>query len=236
MKRSFPVLLLAFLVSAPVFAQQPSVIEQLLAIKPALVEITALKTGWFKRDASSAGLATLQNHGAGVIIDPSGIIVTNAHVIHKADRIQVMFHNRATLHARILRFAPELDLAILKVDVPAALPSILLADSSVIKLNDEVFNVGNSPLLKEALTGGRIIGLASSRNASYSNAYESDLFETTFDLYRGDSGGPLFNRRGQLVGLITAKLLTKSNSSFAVSSNKIARYLEAARNDLQAKK
>jgi serine protease Do len=112
----------------------------------------------------------------------------------------------------------------------------VLADSSQIMLNQEIFSVGSSPLLKESISGGKITGLASSRNAVYSNDYESDFFQTSMNIYHGDSGGPLFNRSGELIGLMTAKLVSKNNSSFAISSNKIRRYLDSYLNEKQAAK
>ncbi len=213
------------------YAQQPSIIEQMIQLKPSLVEVTATGSGLVERIGNHVRVGSFQNQGAGVIIHESGIIVTNAHVVNKASRVKILFHNGATAYARILRFASDLDLALLKVDHAGPLQSVIITDSAVLKLNDDVFTVGNSPLLKQSITGGRIIGLASSRNAKYSNSYESDFFETSFDLYNGDSGGPLFDRNGHLVGLVTAKLLSKNNSSFAVSANKISRYLAAILKD-----
>ena len=233
------------LIPAAAFAQQPSIIDQMIRIKPALVEVMANnaaatlnspkqrslfkdpQTGRILVLDRGTTLATYQRNGAGVIIDSSGVIVTNAHTINQAERVQVLLSNGAKVNARVVRFAKDLDLALLKIDAPVALPSIRLADSSQILLNQEIFSVGSSPLLKEAISGGKIIGLASSRNAQYSNDYESDFFETSLTIYKGDSGGPLFNRSGELVGLMTAKMLSKDNSSFAISSNKIRRYLAA---------
>ncbi len=233
------------LLISDVWAQQPSVIEQMQQIKPALVEITAIniaakvntskqrslfkdpQTGKILMLQKGATVANYQRAGAGVILHNSGIIVTNAHVVGQAEKIQVLLANEQKFSAKVVRFAPDLDLALLKIDADFQLPAVVLADSGRILLNEEIFTVGSSPLLKEAISGGKITGLASSRNASYSNSYESDFFQTSMNIYKGDSGGPLFNRKGELIGLMTAKLLSKDNSSFAVSSNKIRRYVNA---------
>ena len=227
------------------FAQQPSVIEQMLRIRPSLVEVSAVnaaatlntpaqrayfkdpKTGKIAVLNRGTTLATYQRAGAGVIIQSSGIIVTNAHIVGNAQRVNVLLADGQKQEAQVVRFAPDLDIALLKINVPTTLRAVYLADSSQIMLNQEIFSVGSSPLLKEAISGGKITGLASSRNAAYSNAYESDFFQTSMNIYKGDSGGPLFNRRGELVGLMTAKMLSRDNASFAVSSNKIRRYLIA---------
>ncbi len=240
--------------ATPAYAQQPSIIDQMIRIKPSLVEVVAnnaaatLNTpkqrSLFKDPQTGkifvldrgATLATYERNGAGVIIDPSGIIVTNAHTINKAERVQVLLANGTKVNARVVRFAKDLDLAFLKIDVGTPLLAVVLADSSQIMLNQEIFSVGSSPLLKESISGGKITGLASSRNAVYSNDYESDFFQTSMNIYHGDSGGPLFNRSGELIGLMTAKLVSKNNSSFAISSNKIRRYLDSYLNEKQAAK
>jgi S1-C subfamily serine protease len=227
------------------FAQQPSIIDQMIRIKPSLVEVMANNaaatlnspkqkslfkdphTGKIVMLERGVTLASYQRNGAGVIIDPSGVIVTNAHTINQAERVEVLLADGTKLNAKIIRFAKDLDLAFLKIEVATPLPTVTIADSSQILLNQEIFTVGSSPLLKESISGGKITGLASSRNASYSNDYESDFFQTSMNIYKGDSGGPLFNRAGQLIGLMTAKLLSKDNSSYAISSNKIRRYLDA---------
>lgn len=234
------------------FAQQPSVIEQMIRIKPTLVEVHAVNTAatlnipkqhaYFKDPKTGkivvvdrgAALATYQRAGSGVIIQSSGIIVTNAHVVGHAQKVEVSLENGQRLSAQVVRFAPDLDIALLKIDASTSLPTVVLADSSQILLNQEIFTVGSSPLLKEAISGGKITGLASSRNAVYSNAYESDFFRTSMNIYKGDSGGPLFNRQGELVGLMMAKMLSRDNASFAVSSNKIRRYLIAYLRETQS--
>lgn len=225
-------------------AQEPSIIETMLRLKPSLVEVNAVNAaavnmphnrGYFKDPKTGkilvidrgARVASYERNGAGVILSTNGVIVTNAHVVGNAQMVKVLLENGQKLNARVVRYAPDLDLALLKIEWPQKLRAVPIADSALIRLNQEIFTVGSSPLLKEAMTGGRITGLASSRNAYYSNAYESDFFETSMDIYRGDSGGPLFNRNGELIGLMTAKLLSQGHSSFAVSSNKIRRYLIA---------
>ncbi len=233
------------LCESPTFAQQPSIIDQMIRIKPSLVEVSAInaaatlntpqrrslfkdpKTGKIVILDRGATLASYERAGAGVILHNSGVIVTNAHIVGNAQQVRVLLADNQKLNAKVVRFAPDLDLALLKIDVPLLLPAVVLADSSQIILREEIFTVGSSPLLKESITAGKITGLASSRSGAYSNSYESDLFQTSMNIYKGDSGGPLFNRKGQLVGLMTAKLLSRDNSSFAVSSNKIRRYLIA---------
>ncbi len=228
-----------------VFAQQPSIIDQMIRIKPSLVEVNAInaaatlnapqqrslfrdpKTGKIIVLDRGTTLATYERSGSGVILHSSGIIVTNAHIVGNAQRVDVLLADGQKLATKVVRFAPDLDLALLKIETPLPLHPVTLADSSQIMLAQEIFTVGSSPLLKEAISGGKITGLASSRNGVYSNAYESDFFQTSMNIYKGDSGGPLFNRKGELVGLMTAKLLSRDNSSFAVSSNKIRRYLIA---------
>lgn len=237
------ILILALFFTATLYAQQPSIIDQMMRIKPSLVEITAVnvaakldtpkqrslardpKTGRIVVLNKGTSLATYQRSGSGVILHKTGIIITNAHIVAQAQQIQVLLVNGTQINADVVRYAPDLDLALLKIKTPIALPAVTLADSSQISLNQEIFTVGSSPLLNESISGGKITGLASSRNGAYSNSYESDFFRTSMTIYKGDSGGPLFNRDGNLIGLMTAKLTSQDKASFAVSSNKIRRYL-----------
>lgn len=217
----------------------------MLRIKPSLVEITATNAAakinskkqrsLFKNPATGkivvldkgATVATYTRNGSGVILHSTGIIITNAHIVAQAQQIQALLSNGAKINATVVRYAPDLDLALLKINAPMALPAVTLADSSQILLNQEIFTVGSSPLLNDSISGGKITGLASSRNGAYSNSYESDFFRTSMTIYKGDSGGPLFNRNGELIGLMTAKLVSQDKASFAVSSNKIRRFLMA---------
>jgi len=237
-----PVILTGLLLVAPaVLKAQPSILNELLTHRAALVEVQAKNLSLYRSppgpvalDAKTGRLIVRQNvkqasyfrEGAGVIIHPSGVIVTNAHIVHRAGRITVVMPDKNKLNAQVVGFINAIDLALLKVSPPSDLPWVRLADSDQIRLGDEIFTVGHSFLLNQTVSGGKVIGLGTSRAAPRQGHRRTELIQTTFNLYEGDSGGPLFNNRGQLIGLMTAKETKADHSSFAVPSNRIAQYLK----------
>jgi S1-C subfamily serine protease len=180
--------------------------------------------------------ASYRRAGAGMIIHPSGIIVTNAHTVNRANRITVQLHNKLEMPAEVIRLVHNLDMAFLRVHTPAPLTSVPLADSDQTRLGDQVLTIGNSPLLKQTVSGGIIIGLGRTRTATRHGQTQNDLFQTTINLYEGDSGGPLFNTDGGLIGLMTAKETGADHSSFAIPANQILGHLIKYLKETNAKK
>jgi len=221
----------------PVLAQQPSLLNQILQTEAAIVDIKAENVGLYRspqaaaaRDPRTGRIIIRQNiaqaayerKGAGAIIHPSGIIVTNAHIAAKSNRITITLNDKTSLPAKTALVVNDLDLALLKVDAGQELPYVALADSDKIQLGEEIITVGSSPLMDQTITGGKIIGIGVNRTVEKTGRRRTDLIQTTVNLYEGDSGGPLFNRKGELVGLMTAKEQSADHSSFAIPSNKIA--------------
>ncbi|HSV43107.1 MAG TPA: trypsin-like peptidase domain-containing protein [Candidatus Bathyarchaeia archaeon] len=219
---------------------QDSIISEMMETQRAIVEIKAENTDVFKTPGASAAIdpktgrivvarklvrGSYERNGAGVVIHPSGIIVTNAHTINKANTIQVVLESQESFFAQPVQFINELDIALLKINAPRPLPFVQLADSDAIKLGQEVLTIGNSAFLKNTISGGQIIGIGVSRTLKHIGQQRTDLIQTTVNLYHGDSGGPLFNRHGQLIGLMTADEGAADHSSFAIPSNKIKKYL-----------
>ena len=164
--------------------------------------------------------------GAGVFIDPSGIIVTNAHTINQADRITIILDDNKELPAHVLLIVNDMDFGFLKVDLPYPIRAVPLANSDQIKLGEEVVNIGNSEFLNQTVSGGKINGLGSSHTLKGQNKQKNYLIKTSITLYEGDSGGPLFDRQGRLIGLITAKEESTDHATFAIPSNIINRFLQ----------
>jgi S1-C subfamily serine protease len=216
-----------------------SILQQIMNLEPALVSILAENHDVFKpaqrlvRDPKTGRIflqqkypaASYERFGAGVIIDRDGVIVTNAHTIHRANLITVTFHNDQKVRARVLGVVNDLDLAFLQVPMPYQVNPVKLADSDKIRLDDEIITVGNSQFLKQTITGGKIRGIGINHTLRKAGGQQTDLIQTTINVYSGDSGGPLFDRQGQLIGLMTASETAQDHSSFAVPSNKIKHYL-----------
>ena len=238
---SLRVLILFFLLPPALLFCQPSMIETLQAFRSSVVEITVENLGAVQSphaaatiDKNTGRLLVLRNvktayykrTGAGVIIDPSGLIVTNYHVIAHANKITVGLHDHTAADAKIIRIFPQDDLAFLFINPPHPLSAIQFADSDSIKLGNEVFTIGHSELLDQTIAGGKIIGLGTNRTKNDADN-SIDMFQVNMNLYKGDSGGPLFDRGGQLIGLIVAGQTDVDRSSFVIPSNKIkAHYLE----------
>ena len=139
-------------------------------------------------------------YASGFVIDPSGIIVTNKHVIDGALDMQVIFSNGDRVPARLLAAAAMLDLAVVKVDVGHPLPALKWANSDALRIGDPVLTMGNP------------LGLGMSVSAGIVSALNRNLHDTPFDDYiqtdaainRGNSGGPLIDRNGNVVGIDSA--------------------------------
>lgn len=227
------------IISTPCAAQD-SIIIQMMETQQAVVEVQAKNTDIFNTQQSGAALnprtgrivvrrkiaqRSYERNGAGVIVHPDGIIITNAHTGHKADTIKITLNTGEVLYAQPVRIINDLDLLLLKIDAGRPLPFVQIADSDKIALRNEVITIGNSALLKNTISGGQIIGIGISRKLKHTGKQRTDLIQTTVNLYQGDSGGPLFNKNGQLIGLMTASESGTDHSSFAIPSNKIKKYL-----------
>jgi S1-C subfamily serine protease len=171
-------------------------------------------------------LATFYRTAAGIVIDPSGIIVANTHTIIDAPFIFVILRDGTKLPAQVLFASGEYDFSFLKITPPYPLKSVRWADSSLINIGDPIIAVGNSDYDNQSIMSGHIKSIIQSMSTSTNDFIELDL-----DLYHGDSGGPILDEQGRLLGMIMAKRESQENSSIAIASNKIHRqYLQYKEN------
>ena len=145
-----------------------------------------------KRNATSLG--------SGFIIDESGYIVTNNHVIGKADQIEVLFQDETKLKAELIGRDPKLDIAVLKVKPKKRLKALKWGDSSKSKVGDWVLAIGNPFGLGGTVTAGIIS--AKSRDIKMGQ-YDS-FIQTDASINKGNSGGPMFNMDGEVIGINSA--------------------------------
>ena len=171
----------------------PDLIERVL---PSVVEINTLaNAGGFQAD----GL------GTGVVIDRDGHILTNNHVIDGASTVKVTFHDGATAEAEIIGVDPANDLAVIRVDVPAdQLKPAPLGDSDTLRMGDSVFAIGNPFSLDFSVTSGIVSGLDRESNNGPSRPPIRGVIQIDAAVNPGNSGGPLFNMAGEVVGINTA--------------------------------
>jgi len=165
--------------------------------------------------------------GSGVIVDSNGYILTNAHVIDNGDAsdIKVLFEDGNEKKAEVLWYDTLLDLAILKVDA-TGLPVAKLGDSDKLLVGQTAIAIGN-PLgleFQSTVTAGIISGLHRSINVE-GNVIE-DLIQTDASINQGNSGGPLLNSKGEVIGINTAKITSAEGLGFAIPINSVKPVIE----------
>src|SRR6202158_5547304 len=163
--------------------------------------------------------------GSILIVDPKGYIVTNRHVVEKADRIRVQFEDDppGVQHdAKVIGTDQETDLAVIKVDMDRALPAAKMGNSDSMQVGDWVLAVGSPFGLSETVTAG--IVSAKGRNIVPNRQFQS-FIQTDAAINPGNSGGPLVNMTAEVIGINTA-ILTDTNAyagvGFALPSNTVA--------------
>src|SRR5467141_265204 len=153
----------------------------------------------------------LASLGSGFIIDPSGLIVTNNHVIANAEQIAVTLSDDTTLQAEIVGRDTVSDLALLKIEPKAPLPAGAWGDSTKAKVGDWVLAIGNPFGLGGTVTYGIISATA---RDIHSSPYD-DFLQTDASINRGNSGGPMFNLTGEVIGINTA-IFSPSGGSIGI--------------------
>jgi serine protease Do len=159
--------------------------------------------------------------GSGFVISEDGFVVTNNHVIEGADEITIEFFTGLELKAEVIGTDPNTDIALLKVEAPSALPFVSFGDSNAARVGDWVLAMGN-PLGQGFSVSA---GIVSARNRALSGTYD-DYIQTDAAINRGNSGGPLFNMDGEVIGVNTAILSPNGGSigiGFSMASNVVTR-------------
>ncbi|MBA3788002.1 MAG: trypsin-like peptidase domain-containing protein [Actinobacteria bacterium] len=151
--------------------------------------------------APSTPSGSEQALGSGFVLDKAGHIVTNYHVIEGADTIEVSFSNQDTLTAKLVGTDPSTDLAVLRVETSSrSLRPLELGDSDIVRVGDPVIAIGNPFGLDRTATAGIVSALQ--RPITAPNGYTIDhVIQTDAPINRGNSGGPLLNDRGQVIGV-----------------------------------
>jgi serine protease Do len=159
--------------------------------------------------------------GSGFIIDTSGIVVTNNHVIADADEINVIMNDGTKVKAEIVGVDKKTDLAVLKFKPPKQLTAVKFGDSDKLRLGDWVVAIGNPFSLGGTVTAG----IVSAKNRDISSGPYDSYIQTDAAINRGNSGGPLFNLEGEVIGVNTLIISPSGGSigiGFAVPSKTVA--------------
>ena len=152
-----------------------------------------------------------QSLGSGFVIDPSGIVITNNHVVGDANDIVVIFNDGRKLKAKVIGKDSKVDVAVLKVESDKPLKTVKFGDSDKARVGDGVMAVGNPFGLGETVTAG----IVSARNRNIDSGPYDDFLQTDASINKGNSGGPLFNLQGEVIGINTA-ILSPSGGSIGI--------------------
>ena len=181
-----------------------------------------------KNDGDPKRSRKVSSLGSGFVIDAAGIVVTNNHVIAEADEIIVNFADGTKLKAELLGRDEKVDLAVLRVKPKAPLKAVNFGDSDKTRVGEWVIAIGN-PF---GLGGSVTVGVVSARNRNIESSLYDDFIQTDAAINRGNSGGPLFNLQGEVIGINTAIFSQTGGSigiGFAIPANTVSPLIKQLR-------
>jgi len=160
--------------------------------------------------------------GSGFIIKKNGLILTNNHVIEKADKIIVRLSDEREFEARVVGRDEKTDLALIKISDPNNFPTARLGDSDQLDVGEWVVAIGNPFGLEQTVT----VGIVSAKGRAIGNGLFDDYIQTDASINPGNSGGPLFNIKGEVIGINTAINPSGQGIGFAIPINQVKKVLD----------
>jgi serine protease Do len=216
---------LSVAIAAQARAADPTLSELFLQVDPAVVEIATIQQ--VVADQGPARRVSSGSLGSGFLISSDGQIMTAAHVVQLADKLSVRFVTGDVVTARVVASDPSADVALIKVEsVPAGIKPATLGDSDATKIGDEVFVIGAPFGISHSLTVGYVSGRRTP-DKLFGGFETVELLQTDAAINEGNSGGPMFNMRGEAIGIVS-HILSSSGGfqgiGFVVTSN-LAKHL-----------
>ena len=219
------------LVSGDLASRRSPVVQMVEKVSPAVVYIgtvQVVETRFRQRNAFDDFFfgpreerRAVEGLGSGVIIDASGIIVTNEHVIRGASEIHVVLADGRQIDADVIGSDAENDLAVLKVATKAPLPVAKLGTSADLMIGESVVAIGSPLGLKKTVTVGVVSALG--RTIRNEDRVYNDFIQTDASINPGNSGGPLLNIDGEIIGINSAVIASAQNIGFAIPADKVHR-------------
>ncbi|MBI1180124.1 MAG: Do family serine endopeptidase [Alphaproteobacteria bacterium] len=166
--------------------------------------------------------------GSGFIVDPSGIIITNNHVVDGADKVVVILNDGTELDAKVLGTDKRTDIAVLKVKADKPLPAVKFGDSDKMRVGEWVIAVGNPFGLGGTVTAGIVSAIDRDINAG---PYD-DFIQTDAAINQGNSGGPLFNMNGEVIG-VNSVIISRSGGNVGIGFSIPSRIVQKVVSDLR---
>ncbi|OGR19995.1 MAG: peptidase, partial [Deltaproteobacteria bacterium RIFOXYD2_FULL_66_9] len=149
--------------------------------------------------------------GSGFIVSPDGFILTNNHVVEKAEEVTVTLLDKEEFRAKVIGTDPKIDIALIKIDAKRKLPYVALGDSDKLDVGEWVVAIGNPFALGHTVTAG----IVSAKGRIIGSGPYDDFIQTDASINPGNSGGPLFNLKGEVVGINTAIMQGGQGIGFA---------------------
>jgi S1-C subfamily serine protease len=198
---------LGVLLAMPALAGAQTVREVFEQVAPSVVVIRAKG-----RDVTASGQTRFVETGSGVLVSSDGEVMTASHVVHAMDEITVEFLGGETVSARVVSSEPAADLSLLKLDrVPPGSRVAAMADSNTVHVGEQVVVVGAPYGLSHALSVGHI-SARWAPNTVYRSMPLAEFFQTDAVINTGNSGGPMFSMKGEVIGIVSHNI-SKSGGS-----------------------